>query len=140
MLIKEAMLTEEQKKSILSEVRIRTSRSGGSGGQHVNKTETRVQLEFDIHSSYSLTEQVKAQLLQKTGRSTILITSDKHRSQSENKLDAFKKLMEFLEKALKPVKKRKATKPTKASKIKKTEAKKKQSDKKRSRRRPDPNQ
>ncbi|MGZ3899073.1 MAG: peptide chain release factor-like protein [Bacteroidia bacterium] len=128
------MLTGEQIKNILRESTFKTSRSGGKGGQNVNKLETKVEIEFHVAVSESLTPAQKETILAKyTGVSEdgiIKLVSSIHRTQLENKEEVKKKLVNLLNKFLKPVKKRLPTKPSRSSKIKKAELKKRVSEKK----------
>lgn len=115
-----------------------TSRSSGKGGQHVNKTNTKVELRFNISKSELLNDEEK-KLIQKNLSSRISndgilqIVSQKTRSQLKNKKDCIDKFYELLEKALTIQKKRKKTKRSLKSILKRLENKKKQSDKKDSR-------
>jgi ribosome-associated protein len=134
-LIKADMLTEAQISSILKkELQIQTSRSGGKGGQNVNKVETKVSIDFNVSASSVLSLRQKEVILRKCTQlidgSTIQITGTKHRSQLENKEEAKQKLISLLNKLLKPVKKRVPTKPGKAAKEKKLEGKKIRGEKK----------
>jgi ribosome-associated protein len=129
------MLTEEQVERIITkEITFQTSRSGGKGGQNVNKVETKVEAAFDPAASMALTADQKRIVLEKctdlAEGKFIKIVAAKHRSQLENKEEAQKKLINLLNKFLKPVKKRKPTKPSKASKQKKLDEKKRNSEKK----------
>jgi len=107
-----------------------TSRSSGPGGQHVNKTETKVELRFNIADSVLLTEDQKNTLYQKLegkladGATTIILTSQVYRSQLKNKADVVDKLKNLLDRLLKKETERKATKPTKASTEKRIASKK----------------
>lgn len=100
----------------LDELEFSFIRAQGSGGQHVNKVSTAVQLRFDIERS-SLPDEFKQKLLQypddrisKSG--VIVIKAQAHRSQDMNKEDAVAKLMQLLQSASFEAKKRRATKPT----------------------------
>lgn len=98
-----------------SEFVFQTSRSGGAGGQHVNKTETKVELTFDVNKSALLSESEKARFIKKwetriTEEGLFKICSSQHRSQGANKEHVIKKFYDMLAKALEPEKKRIATK------------------------------
>jgi ribosome-associated protein len=136
------MLTEEQIYQIYKgELQFHTSRSGGKGGQNVNKVETKVEIEFDVQASKALSEKEKAIVLRRypdfINGSLIKITGNKYRSQLENKEEAKKKLITLLNKLLRPVKKRIATKPGKKAKEKKLLDKKFQGEKKQRRQKPE---
>ncbi|MDI1353448.1 MAG: alternative ribosome rescue aminoacyl-tRNA hydrolase ArfB [bacterium] len=135
------MLTEEQIKKILkSELSFQTSRSGGKGGQNVNKVETKVEIAFDVEASEALSAFQKQVIFRKyhdfVDRSLIKITGSRYRSQLENKEEAREKLITLINKLLKPVKKRVPTKPGKAAKQRKLQNKKHQSEKKTLRQKP----
>lgn len=124
---------------LFPELHFKTSRSGGSGGQHVNKVESKVLLEFDIAASELLTDDQKEVLLVKLvsrlNKDGILqLTEQTKRSQHENKDGVIKKFYALLQKTLTPVKKRKPTKTPKSVKEKRRADKKKVSEKKKLRR------
>ena len=121
-----------------NELHWRFSRSSGSGGQNINKTDTRVNLSFNIESSKALTSyqkhQVTKQLNDQIVNSTITIISQEHRTQYKNRKLALIRLGILLGKALEPPPKaRKATKPTKSSQRRRINSKKKHGEKKQSR-------
>jgi len=110
----------------------RFSRSGGPGGQHVNKLETRVEIVFNIPSSRVLDENQK-KLLRERLRSrldaggSLRVVSQRHRSQRANTLDAREKLKRLLAGALKERKKRVPTRPTATAMKKRLEEKRRRS-------------
>lgn len=123
-----------------SELQFKTSRSGGSGGQHVNKVSTKVELDFDIAASRILTDEQKAVLVEKlasrlTNDGVLQIVSQSERSQLRNKKVVLEKFHEVIEGAFKVQKKRKPTKTPKAVKEKRLLAKKMKAEIKKLRRR-----
>jgi len=125
-----------------SEVFFRTARSGGSGGQNVNKVETMVEALWDIAASRFFEAEEKALIAEKLetriNKDGLLhVRSSETRSQLENKEVALGKLQELVAKSLLKPKKRKATRPTKAAKERRLESKKKDSQKKVMRRPPE---
>lgn len=128
------VLTDEQKKILLKECHFQTSRSGGKGGQNVNKVETKVEIEWNVETSQVLSSDQKRIILSRhkslVNGQLIKVIGNKHRTQLENKEEAKQKLIQLIYKLLKPVKKRLATKPGKAAKEKKLKAKKRTADKK----------
>lgn len=121
-----------------NEVSFVFARSGGPGGQNVNKVSTRVELLFDIGASRSLDAGQKRILLSalrnRTGSGGILrVRSDASRSQWTNRQDAVRKFARLLARVLQPVKKRAASRPTRASRAERLSAKKRTGALKRSR-------
>ena len=124
-----------------SEFQYKTSRSGGAGGQHVNKVATKVQLTFDVRQSAILSEVEKETLLTKLGNyiseeGVVQVISQAERSQYSNKLDALRKMYKLLNKCFEVPKKRKPSEPTKISVRKRKVDKKLKSEVKRLRGRP----
>ena len=117
----------------LAEVELRTSRSSGPGGQHAQKTETRVEAIFDVEASQTLTPAQKLRLLGKRGPVVRAVAQDE-RSQWRNRELATERLVEALREALRVPRKRKPTKPSKAAKERRLEAKKRRGHVKRLRR------
>ncbi len=124
---------------IHKEVKYRTSRSGGAGGQHVNKVSTKVEILFNVNHSVVLSQRQKTIILFKlknriTSDGVLVLKCDRTRSQLKNKEIALNKLMELLKVALTPFKKRRPTKPSKSGIRKRLQDKKIKSTKKDSRR------
>lgn len=122
-----------------SELRFRTSRSGGPGGQNVNKLETRVELLFDVARSRSLSDEQKHTILSALAsridaEGVLHLSSQKSRSQWENKQVVIEKLGVLLRSALRVRKKRVKTAPTRGSKERRVQSKKKHGQKKQMRR------
>ncbi len=122
-----------------SELVLSATRSGGPGGQHVNKVSTKVILKFNVLSSRILTEEEKAQLQVRlsgnlTRQGELVVSSQSSRSQSENKQLAKDKLDALLRKAFVKKKSRKATKPSRTAVEKRLRGKQRQSQKKKWRR------
>jgi ribosome-associated protein len=107
-------------------------RASGPGGQHVNKTETAVQLRFNVRGSPSLPNDVAVRLMKLAGSrmtqdGVLVLTAQSERSQKRNREEALARLVELIRQAaVRPVKRR-ATKPTRASREKRLESKKRRS-------------
>jgi ribosome-associated protein len=117
----------------LHELRWRTSRSGGPGGQHANTSETRVEVIFDIAASQSLGPRQRERLLQQFGSEARAIAADE-RSQARNRAIALDRLRARLAAALRVDRQRTATKPTRASQRRRVDEKRRRSETKRLRR------
>lgn len=122
-----------------SELDVRVSRSSGAGGQHVNKTSSRVELAWNILDSRALTDEQRTRLREKlssrlTTDGSIRVVASDMRSQSRNRELAEERLADLVRRALIIPRKRRATKPTKASKEARLDSKKRHSTKKAERR------
>ena len=124
---------------VSKEIQFRTARSGGKGGQNVNKVETMVEGYFHISNSMIFSEEQKEILLKKlvnkvNSEGFLQVRSQVYRSQLSNKEEVVKKMNALLEQALEKKKIRIATKPSKAKKERRLESKKRQSEHKQYRR------
>ena len=126
-----------------SELKESFIRSSGPGGQHVNKVATAVQLRFNAKTSGNISKEVYNRLRTIAGSKLtedgyLIIVSQVHRSQIQNRQVALDKLISLLQQAAKKPKRRKKTRPSRASVEKRLRNKRLQSEKKKSRRNIDP--
>jgi ribosome-associated protein len=108
---------------------IERTRAGGPGGQHVNTTDSRVRLRFDLEGTTALTRAVKKRIRaahpsKLTSEGELLVVAASHRSQHRNIDDARSRLVQIIRAALVPPKKRRPTRPTRASKERRLDGKK----------------
>ena len=120
----------------LSEVDLQVSRSSGPGGQHAQKSETRVVAVFDVEASAALSPAQKQRVVAKAGPVLRAVAQDE-RSQSRNRELAVERLVETLREALRVERRRVATKPSAAARKRRLESKKRRGETKRLRRPPD---
>ena len=120
----------------LEEIELRTSRSSGPGGQHANVTASRVEAVFDIAASSALTEDQRARLMARFGP-RITAVAQEARSQARNRELALERLRARIARGLHVRRPRRPTKPGRAARERRLEAKRRRSDVKRARRRPD---
>ena len=129
------------KENIIKELNFKATRSSGAGGQHVNKTSSKIELSFDLANSNSLNENdkniLKAKLASKLTKENVLILfCEETRSQHRNKDLAIKRFLNLIKTNLIRPKKRRTTKPSKGALKKRVETKKRTSVKKALRKKP----
>ncbi|MFP2997512.1 alternative ribosome rescue aminoacyl-tRNA hydrolase ArfB [Spongiivirga sp. MCCC 1A20706] len=127
---------------LLTELEYKAVRSSGAGGQHVNKTSTKVVLSWNLNKSavfsYEQKELLKKRLINRlNSRGNLQLNCSESRSQIHNKQTVTSRFFQLIEEALVAEKVRKATKPSRAVKQKRLDTKKRQSTKKTNRRKPD---
>jgi ribosome-associated protein len=119
----------------LGEVELRASRSSGPGGQHANVTASRVEAVFEIANSTTLSDEQKRRLHARHGERVTAVAQDA-RSQARNRELALERLRDKLEAGLAVPRKRRATRPGRAAKERRLDAKRRRSERKRTRRPP----
>ena len=119
----------------VDEIQLRFSRSSGPGGQHAQRSETRVEAILDVQASSALTDAQKRRVIARAGPTLRSVAQDE-RSQWRNRELAVERLVETLRAALKVERKRRPTKPTAAARKRRLEQKKRRSETKRLRRPP----
>ena len=132
------MVDEEQ---LINELSFKAIRSSGSGGQHVNKVSSKIELTFDLQKSLALNEVQKKRLLEQlknrfTKTHMLVLQCDESRSQHKNKSLVTQRFLEIIKRGLLVPKKRKPTKTPKSVKIKRLKSKRSQSEKKANRKKP----
>ncbi|WP_161889424.1 alternative ribosome rescue aminoacyl-tRNA hydrolase ArfB [Pontibacter russatus] len=128
-------MTDVQARDFESELQFQASRSGGAGGQNVNKVATKVELRFQVQQSELLTEEEKALVQEKlanriNNEGYLQVVSQTERTQLRNKELCISRFYELLRQALTRQKKRTATRPTRSSVRQRLESKKRQAQKK----------
>lgn len=135
LIVKEKLVVTPTIKIPVAELRVQFSRSSGPGGQNVNKTNSKVQLFWNVSESNAIGRNLKLLFLQKFANQIsksgeVMIESQVHRDQHSNRRECLLKLREMLRKASRRPKTRKPTKPTKSSVQNRLDSKTKQSAKK----------
>ncbi|HEX6952164.1 MAG TPA: alternative ribosome rescue aminoacyl-tRNA hydrolase ArfB [Gaiellaceae bacterium] len=120
----------------LAEIELQVSRSSGPGGQHAQKSETRVVAVFDVETSSALTDTQKRRVISRAGPLLRAVAQDE-RSQARNRELAIERLVTALRQALRVERKRRPTKPTAASRERRLEQKRRRGNVKKLRRPPD---
>lgn len=123
---------------INTEIKIKSSKSSGSGGQKINKTDSRISIFWNLHESQYLTDTEKQRFSnlfasKVTKNGSIVIHRQSHRSSKKNLRACINALVNMIIKSKEPVKSRKKTKPTKSSMEKRLKNKRRQKEKKQNR-------
>lgn len=118
-----------------SELQVSFTASGGPGGQHANRSNTRVDLRFDVEASVAFSEAQRERVLERLG-SEVRVVVDDERSQARNRSLAEERLVARLQSALHVERPRRATKPSRSSQRRRMDAKSRRGEVKRQRRRP----
>ena len=127
-----ALVINDKVEIPLSELVYTASRSSGPGGQHVNTSDTRIQVRWNVKESTALDDAERARVLKMlasrlTEAGDLILASDSHRSQRRNREDVTQRLASLVREALIPPKPRKKTKPTRASREKRLDEKRRKS-------------
>lgn len=127
-----ALVINDKVEIPLSELVYTASRSSGPGGQHVNTSDTRIQVRWNVKDSSALDETERARLLKMlasrlTEAGDLILAGDSHRSQRRNREDVTQRLATMVREALIPPKPRRKTRPTRASKEKRLDEKRQKS-------------
>ena len=128
--------------NLIKELSFKATRSSGAGGQHVNKVSSKVELTFDLENSKEFSDEEKELLLKKlvtrlTKENVLILQCGESRSQHKNKEIVIKRFLDLITAGLIRPKKRKKTKPSKGAVQKRLTSKKKLSEKKTKRKKPD---
>lgn len=118
-----------------AELGVTFTTSGGPGGQHANKTATRVEVRFDVAASSAFTDAQRARVMRRLG-AEVRVVADDTRSQLRNRALAEQRLAERVREALHVERPRRATRPTRAAQRRRVAAKQRRAEVKRNRRRP----
>ena len=110
--------------------------SGGPGGQHANRSSTAVEIRFDVAASQTLPEAEKNLIVERLG-TVVTVSASESRSQWRNRAVARRRLAERLAEAMKTTPRRRPTRPTGAARRQRLDSKRRQSEKKRLRRKPE---
>ncbi len=119
-----------------SELEWRFSTSGGPGGQHANRSNTRADLTFDLSASEAFPADVRRRMTERVGSDPLVVSVAESRSQFRNRMLARARMRDLLVEAMKEPRRRRPTKPTRTSRRKRMDDKRARSEKKQLRRQP----